>query len=105
MGEQLATVSRTAKPLYCLSALNASWKAKLPSGLCPSKDRPKKTFGGTPSSTNPGIFLKAEFYVVKTDIREAFRGMTVTEVLGRSGQNGIASQRGPEGRVPPEDED
>ena len=43
------------------SALNPSWKATVPCGVCPSKDRAKKTSGGTPSSTSPCMFLNPNF--------------------------------------------
>ena len=43
------------------SALNPSWKATVPCGVCPSKDRAKKTSCGTPSCTSPGMFLNPNF--------------------------------------------
>jgi hypothetical protein len=39
------------------SALNPSWKATVPCGICPSKDSAKKTSCGTPSCTSPGMVL------------------------------------------------
>ena len=43
------------------SALNPSWKATVPCGVCPSKDSAKKTSGGTPSCTSPDMFLNPNF--------------------------------------------
>src|SRR4030042_1011054 len=43
------------------SALNPSWKATVPCGVCPSKDRAKKTSCGTPLCTSPDIFLNPNF--------------------------------------------
>lgn len=40
-------------PSGCPSAMKASWKATVPCGVCPAKDRAKKASCGTPSCPSP----------------------------------------------------
>jgi hypothetical protein len=59
-GSQSAGDDGGGAPDYAVAA-NASWNATLPCGTWPSKDRERKTSGGTPSSTRPGRLSKPNF--------------------------------------------
>lgn len=51
-GEDQPPVEATRGP----SAMNPSWNVTVPWGVRASKDKARKTSGGTPSSTSPGTF-------------------------------------------------
>ncbi len=59
--EGRASHKALATPSCYPSALNASWKVTVPCGVCPSKDRAKKTSGGTPSCPSPATFWNPNF--------------------------------------------
>jgi hypothetical protein len=59
--EGQARCKTSPSPSCWPSALNPSWKATVPCGVCPSKDRAKKTSCGAPSCISPGMFLNPNF--------------------------------------------
>jgi hypothetical protein len=60
-GRGQARCKASPAPSCWPSALNPSWKATVPCGVFPSKDKAKKTSCGTPSCTSPDMFSNPNF--------------------------------------------